>query len=185
LPVRGRLFPVSDDWYEWHQEPPLAGVVLVHITVTAGGRLVLSGLRIDGPPTAELLRAIPVGRIEAAANAQLSVVDNAIVATARTSPRPRPTAPPGGGPSHDGWDVVDPERAVQRAHRPDLARLRGRPDVFYRQVADTYLDLAQASHRPAGEIADSHGVPVSTAHRWVKEARRRGFLPPGRPGKTG
>ena len=64
-------------------------------------------------------------------------------------------------------------------------RSRGRPDVFYREVADVYLDLAQASHRPASDIAAQHGVPVSTAHRWVKEARRRGFLPPGRPGKTG
>ena len=28
-------------------------------------------------------------------------------------------------------------------------------------------------------------VPVTTAHRWVKEARRRGFLPPGRKGRRG
>jgi len=28
-------------------------------------------------------------------------------------------------------------------------------------------------------------VPVTTAHRWVKEARRRGFLPPGQKGRRG
>jgi len=34
-------------------------------------------------------------------------------------------------------------------------------------------------------LAEANGVPVSTVHRWVKEARRRGFLPPGRPGRSG
>jgi hypothetical protein len=178
--VRGRLFPVAEDWYEWRQEPPLAEVVEVRIAVGSGGRLVLCGLRIDGAPSAELLRAIPVGRIEAAANAQLAVVDAEIVAAAPRSIRERPIAPPES--SLDGWDIVDPSRAVTRSAD---GRSRGRPDVFYRQVADAYLDLSQASHRPASDIAQSHGVPVTTAHRWVKEARRRGFLPPGRPGKTG
>jgi hypothetical protein len=57
--------------------------------------------------------------------------------------------------------------------------------VFYRDVARAYLDLAQSSTRPATELATTHAVPVTTAHRWIKEARRRGFLPPGRPGKAG
>jgi len=181
--VRGRLYPVTEDWYEWRQDPALSSSVLVRVTVAGGGRLVISGLRIDGPPTAELLRAIPVGRIEAAANAQLCVVGDTIVGDLPASRRPRPLAAPDSG--SDGWDTVDPVRAVRRTVRADATRARGRPDVFYREVADAYLDLAQASHRPASEIADTHGVPVSTAHRWVKEARRRGFLPPGRPGKTG
>jgi hypothetical protein len=181
--VRGRLFPVTDDWYEWRGETPLAATVLVRVAIGDGGRLVLAGLRIDGPPSADLLRAIPVGRIEAAANAQLSVIDDVIVANTLVNPRARPLAPPAAG--IDGWETTDPARAVPRNQGPDGVRSRGRPDVFYREVADVYLDLAQASHRPASDIAAQHGVPVSTAHRWVKEARRRGFLPPGRPGKTG
>jgi hypothetical protein len=181
--VRGRLFPVTDDWYEWRGETPLAATVLVRIAIGADGRLVLAGLRIDGSPSADLLRAIPVGRIEAAANAQLSVVDDVIVANTLVNPRPRPLVQPVAG--SDGWEITDPARAVPRNQGPDGTRSRGRPDVFYREVADVYLDLAQASHRPASDIAARHGVPVSTAHRWVKEARRRGFLPPGRPGKTG
>jgi len=180
--VRGRLFPVTDDWYEWRGETPLAATVLVRVAVGADGRLVLAGLRVDGPPTAELLRAIPVGRIEAAANAQLSVIDDVITPNAPANPRARPLGPPDGG---DGWETTDPARARERTRRADVARSRGRPDLFYREVADVYLDLAQASHRPASDIAADRGVPVSTAHRWVKEARRRGFLPPGRPGKTG
>jgi hypothetical protein len=181
--VRGRLFPVTDDWYEWRGETPLAATVLVLVAVGDDGRLVLAGLRIDGTPSAELLRAIPVGRIEAAANAQLAVVDQMIVTNTLVNPRARPLSPPAADP--DGWETTDPSLAVKRNNQHTGERTRGRPDVFYREVADVYLDLAQASHRPASDIAAQHGVPVSTAHRWVKEARRRGFLPPGRPGKTG
>jgi hypothetical protein len=182
--VRGRLFPIADDWYEWRQdEPPLAGTVQVRVAVGAGGRLVLTGLRIEGTPSAELLRAIPVGRIEAAANAQLAAVEADRGAKAVIRTRVTPLAPP---VAEDvGWEMVEPALAVMRAAPVGAGRSRGRPDLFYRDVADAYLTLAQASPRPAGDLADRHGVPVTTAHRWVKEARRRGFLPPGRPGTSG
>lgn len=182
--MRGRLFPVADDWYEWRQdEPPLAATVEVRVGVGTGGRLVLTGLRIEGTPSAELLRAIPVGRIEAAANAQLAAVEAVSGTTPIVNSRARPVAPP---VAEDvGWEMVEPSLAVTRATPADAPRLRGRPDIFYREVADVYLTFAQASPRPACDLADRHGVPVSTAHRWVKEARRRGFLPPGRPGKSG
>jgi len=182
--VRGRLFPVADGWYEWRQdEPSLAGTVLVRVAVGSDGRLVLTGLRIDGTPSAELLRAIPVGRIEAAANAQLAVEEAPGGTTPVVSLRARPVAPP---VAEDiGWEMVEPLLAVVRAAPSQSVRLRGRPDIFYREVADVYLEYAQASPRPACDLAERHSVPVSTAHRWVKEARRRGFLPPGRPGKSG
>jgi hypothetical protein len=92
-----------------------------------------------------------------------------------------------GNPPRDasplGWETTDLARAVPRAAPTPASR--GRPDRFYREVAEVYLDYAQVSHRPAADLASTHQVPVTTAHRWVKEARRRGFLPPGRPGKTG
>jgi hypothetical protein len=179
--VRGWLFPVEADWYEWRQEPPLAVAVLVRVTAGAGGRVTLSGLRIDGTPSADLLRAIPVGRIEATANAQLAATYEPEHShngeESSISTRARPVNPPDGGV--EGWQTTDPHRAITRARRAN------KTDIFYQQIAEVYLDLAQGSHRPASDIADTHGVPVTTAHRWVKEARRRGFLPPGRPGKTG
>lgn len=181
--MRGRLFPVADGWYEWRQEPPLAQSVQVRVGVSDGGRLVLTGLRIDGSPSADLLRAIPVGRIEAAANAQLAVVHESIDTPPVLNPRARPVLPP--VMVDGGWEMVEPVLAVPRGAAGGGSRSRGRPDVFYREVADVYLDFAQDSPRPACDLADQHGVPVSTAHRWVKEARRRGFLPPGRPGKSG
>jgi transposase len=33
---------------------------------------------------------------------------------------------------------------------------------------------------PAQTIAEANGVPVTTVHRWIREARRRGSLPPAR-----
>jgi hypothetical protein len=218
--VRGRLFPVGADWYEWRQSPPLPGTVLIQVAQTPDGRLVLSGLRVDGTPTAELLRSIPVGRIEAAANAQLTIVDDRISGVASAGPRDGP-APHRPAQTPGGWETVDPSRA---ARRPDLAWAhggagggqggaqggagagrgaggrrgegggrgdggaagrRGRPEGFYAEVAHDYRHLAQESSRPAAELAEARGVPVTTAHRWIKEARRRGLLPPGRPGKEG
>lgn len=188
----GRLFPADGDWYEWRQEPPLPTPVLVRVAVVPDGRLVLTGLRVDGGPSAELLRSIPVGRIEAAANAQLTVVDDAIVPT--VPPRQRPGSARIPNASEQGWDAIDTGRAHERPPTPPRLPWRtrtatdgrrGHPDAFYRRVADAYLDLAQASSRPAAELAEANSVPTTTAHRWIKEARRRGYLPPGRPGKAG
>ena len=60
-----------------------------------------------------------------------------------------------------------------------------KPDPFYREVANQYGQLVATSNRPAAEMAELHGIPVTTVHRWVKEARRRGFLGPGRKGRRG
>jgi len=60
-----------------------------------------------------------------------------------------------------------------------------KPDSFYAKVAEVYRELAGWSNRPAVELAEANGVPITTAHRWVKEARRRGHLPPGRKGRRG
>lgn len=59
-----------------------------------------------------------------------------------------------------------------------------RPDDFYRQVGAAYEYLAEQMKAPAAEIARKNRVPITTAHRWVREARARGFLPPGRKGSS-
>lgn len=70
-------------------------------------------------------------------------------------------------------------RKTPRANRPDGT------DGFYRLVATTYNEYAEETRAPGREIADEFDVPITTAHRWVREARRRGFLPPGRKGAAG
>jgi hypothetical protein len=171
--VPDRLFHLEDDWYEWRQRPPLPAEVRVRVAPRDDGRMGLAELRIVGEPTSELLRSIPVGRIEAAANAQLTVLDDAVShAPRRRRSSRRATKQPAGGA---GWE------------QPGTggARTRGRPDRFYADIAGEYLDLARSSRRPAADLAGQHQVPVTTVHRWIKEARRRGHLSPGRPGKAG
>jgi hypothetical protein len=56
---------------------------------------------------------------------------------------------------------------------------RPKPDLFYLQVATVFTALSTVTRRPSPELAEANGVPVTTIHGWVKEARRRGFLPSG------
>jgi len=174
--VSGRLFHLEGDWYEWRQRHPLFDDVQIRVRIEAheDGRLGIAELGVIGQPTSELLRRIPLGRIEAAANAQLAVVDDRIE---RAPPRRRRAVgrPLAGGEL--GWEVPTAP--------PVLPSGRGRPNAFYREIATRYRTFSHTSRRPAHDIAERYDVPVTTAHRWIKEARRRGYLPPGRPGKAG
>jgi hypothetical protein len=58
-------------------------------------------------------------------------------------------------------------------------------DNFFKAVAATYSTLAALSPRPAAEIAEANKEALTTVHSWIKEARRRKFLAPGRKGKAG
>ncbi|GAB3844328.1 hypothetical protein GCM10027610_058600 [Dactylosporangium cerinum] len=174
--MTGRLAAASRDWYLWWQEPPLGATILVRLKLTSNGRWVLDGLLVDGAPTAALLRAIPVGRIEAAANAQAA--DSSL-------PRQETVAGQESLAGDPGTQSTDRRRRSARSLPPGVRRIRGRPDTFYQHVAAVYRGLAQQSTHPVADLAASHDIPMTTAHRWIKEARRRGFLPPGRPGTSG
>ena len=184
--MRGRLLHSDGDWYEWRQEPPLGAAVHVRVVPGTDGRLGVTELRMAGELTSELLRAIPLGRIEAAANAQLVEVGG--IGPPSTVRR---TRPPSLARAVDaGWEptVNAPHRRPRGWRIPARLRdtdARGRADEFYLAVAGIYRELAQTSPRPAIELAEANDVPVTTAHRWIKEARKRGFLGPGRPGKAG
>jgi hypothetical protein len=155
-----RLVPLDDDdWHAWVDERA-TGAPAVRVQVGEGddGRLHVVGLHVEGPVSAETLRAIPVGRIEAAANAQF----------------------------HASAPGLPPRRAAATIPaRLRTVAVRGYPDAFYDRVASIYRHLAAATPRPVVALADANDVPVTTAQRWVKEARRRGLLAPGRPGKAG
>ena len=153
-----RFRSLGDGWYAWVPDEPTPAAVRVRLTRRDDGRLRIEGLQLDGYVSAEALRSIPVGRIEAAANAQLA---------------------------HDGRP---PRRRKTDARVPDALRsnaVRGYPDAFYDSIATAYRTLVATSSRPVAELAAANDVPVTTAQRWVKEARRRGLLAPGHPGKAG
>ncbi|HEX8001949.1 MAG TPA: hypothetical protein VF519_04575 [Mycobacteriales bacterium] len=157
--MTARFRTLGDGWYAWVD--PQGGGLAIHakFAARADGRLRIEALRLEGQVSAEALRSVPVGRIEAAANAQLVTPGQS----------PRRGKPP---------DARIPEEFRSNA-------VRGYPDAFYDSVATAYRSLAANTSRPVAEIAYANEVPVTTAQRWVKEARRRGLLSPGHPGKAG
>jgi hypothetical protein len=66
----------------------------------------------------------------------------------------------------------------------DIPRTKPLPDSFYRQVATAYEVAVVFGRGPAVRIAEQNGIDVRRVHRWVGEARARGYLPPGRQGRA-
>jgi hypothetical protein len=92
------------------------------------------------------------------------------------------------GQAVEGEEAL-PIEVVVSARRP-RARLRvptsnPKPASFYRQVADAYTGLRAQGNRPAVELAEANGVPITTVHRWIRRARELGYLPPGQKGRAG
>lgn len=151
----------------------------------AGGRLVACELRVEADRDAALdtdaLRSVPLGRIDAIVNGPQATgylrewIDNA-------EAQNQPGLP---GTNVAPLQLVDGRR--KRAVLPQPAGGPGRDhgDDFYRRVAANYSELTRTTRAPTQVLAEMNGVPVSTSRRWVKEARARGFLPPGTPGKAG
>jgi hypothetical protein len=153
----GHIRSLGDHWYAWTDGVPDGAELRVHASVADDGRYHLDALTYDGPVSATVLRTIPVGRIEAAVNA---------------------LARHGHEPNRERAEARIPDRLRDHA-------VPGYPDEFYEVIARAYRVLAADSPRPIVDLAEANEVPLTTAQRWVKEARRRELLPPGRRGKAG
>jgi hypothetical protein len=191
--VTETLTYLRDGWVLWHQG---TGGTTDGITVYAhlyaeeeGGRGEIRRLVIEGRTlTTERLRTVPLARIETLAN---------------TNPDFRPHI--AGTDQHeisDAFDQVQRQANVvmldnahrkaeefdrkARAPRAPLTRPDGKdPDAFYARVAEAYREKVQTHRNVAVALAEEANVPPGTVHRWVLEARRRGFLPPARQGRVG
>ncbi|MEJ7772533.1 MAG: hypothetical protein WKF51_11580 [Geodermatophilaceae bacterium] len=133
-----------------------------------------------GPIGPRIMRDLPLARAEAAVNQP--TYREAVLARLPASNAgmvPFPWDPDEGA----RWWFAAGDEKPPTLRRPRLKLKvptgRGRPDDFYRQVADRFAYLTTVSKRPATDLADANGVNVTTVHGWVKEARRRGLLPPG------
>lgn len=171
----------------WAQLPEVPECDLyIRVTELPSGRLGISAIEIavrdpERTVDASVLRRIPTGRIEALINepTHAQQLRSRIAADGAETDRRDTRARSERAPS-------DPDQALRAVPRFVL-RLRvpaGRtkPDAFYEKVAEIY-SLASAYERsPARLIADANNVPVTTVHGWVKEARRRKLLAPGRRG---
>jgi hypothetical protein len=138
----------------------------------------------DAAVTGAIARDLPLARMAAAANSRLRrgvspqpgsfPYVNKVMDTA--APTEALILPWMGFP---GWQS-EAETPYLAVAVPDETK---KPDSFYAEVADRYLWLASKVNRPAEELAKANGVPATTVHRWIKEARRRGLLPPGQRGR--
>jgi hypothetical protein len=162
-----------------HPEP-----VWVRVQATPEGRLVIRELYLSADNDlgterldSDQLRRLSLARIESRVNQSKELVLKEL------DEEPGPKEPR--GPTKR-TPMVRASTTI-RVHGEGLGppHPRPKPDSFYQQVASDYLDAASVSRRPAVNLAKGAGVPVSTVHGWVKEARRRGFLPPGQRGRRG
>lgn len=152
-------------------------------TTRREGRRVINRVVIAGPEIdSGVLKRLPIGRIAADLN--------------RRGDWPEVAPPPEkGGADHflsrdlDQLLLADQANAggfVDAEPRPRLTRPDGKdPESFYGVVAQAYRDALATTSAPAVALANEAGVPVATARGWIREARRRGFLPPARKGRAG
>jgi hypothetical protein len=128
--------------------------------------------------TADKLRTIPLGHIEARAKANPEF-------SPHVEGQPRNTM----GKAFDAFRQETNRYVIAKARRRRRTPLNrpdgSNPDAFYRQVAEAYRDAVQDHRNVAVVLAKEANVPVGTVHRWIVEARRRGFLPPARVGRAG
>jgi hypothetical protein len=155
--------------------------VYVRVQENEHGRLVITELylareRVDSAA----LRALPLGRIEALANSSPFAED----IRAKLNGAPRPDVEPLSPEPRPRWEsreIISPT-----PHLRHLAVPKGtKQDKFYKEAAELYAELATVSRRPAADLAERSGVAVASVHRWIAEARRRGYLPPAERGRRG
>ncbi|MFC4054656.1 hypothetical protein ACFOY4_33620 [Actinomadura syzygii] len=174
---------VSDGWVSLSGPDGETGVHM-RLAEDDAGRLVVTDVYLHGPRiTAATLRKIQPARVEAMVNLgeEPGTEDHLAVDTLTAFATSDETL------TVEELRQRKPTQATpRRTDREPLGRPdRTDPDGFYQRVAAAYRDLTRHTRSPAVEMAAEAGVPVTTAHRWVREARRRGFLPPAQKGVAG
>jgi hypothetical protein len=132
--------------------------------------------------TSSLLRSIQVGRLISALRAELQRHPEAVARMAQAL-----AALGADTPSVDPEYLDVARRVAQAVPGPPKRGPHGRGDDFYRQVALLYLELQSAGWGRGilGEIARLEDRPRETVSTWVRQARKRGFLTAGTPGRAG
>jgi hypothetical protein len=156
--------------------------------------LAVREVHMIGAADGTVARDLPIARMEAAANRRLLRATGNAPDIAKWYPFTLPppsrkdevynAAPwssgiPFGWAKFPGWEEPDASLSVAPSMKLTVPDDRRRPDSFYADVAELYQWLSSRTGRPAQEIASANGVPMTTVHGWVKEARRRGLMPRG------
>jgi hypothetical protein len=158
------------------------------------GRLIVTNVLLHGPRvTADVLRKIQPARVEATLNLAVKRREDAVNAGSGTINILDWLAPSILAAKHADDDLTlgelrgrPPGEPPSSEPRHPLKRPDGSdPERFYAEVAAAYRSAAVESKKPAAVLANEAGVPVTTVHRWIREARRRGSLPAGQRGVAG
>ena len=127
-------------------------------------------------PASDVLRTIPLARVQSAANATLTAVGLSIL---KNQPEPSDIRK---------WFAKEKRRA--QAHRDAGRFILERPDSrklddpFYARVAEAYRQAVALGLNPRQTLAHDSDAAPDTVARWIGESRRRGFLAAGRPGRV-
>ncbi len=83
---------------------------------------------------------------------------------------------------------LEKDASSAKASKPEPAPgrpgRRGHPDEHYREVAERYRQLhAEGVTNPTATIAAERFANHNTVAGWLRGARERGYLPPGRRGR--
>lgn len=151
----------------WMHVRGVPGVDGVHLEVEVrDGRAVVVGLYVHGAEiTPTVLHQVPLARLAARLNTGLDRL----------------------GDPNELTYLQGAMTGIESARAANLMRLRDRglDEDFFAELARIYLYATTQTRAPAKLIADEIGVPVKTVHRWVREARLAGALPPARKGAAG
>jgi hypothetical protein len=163
----------------WYWSTQIDVPSLIAHTAEVDGRVVIDHLVISAPDiTAATLRAVSLRSLIALAGQVLAEHGQLIDET-----------PEGAAllAAVNAYPLRGTRRTGKRtATRAPLMRPDGTdPEGFSRRVAEAYNDAVEQTKTPAKVLAEEAGVPVTTVHRWVRDARRLGFLPPARKGRAG
>lgn len=171
--------PLGENLYELHPEGWFGDIPRVLVQVQRrSGRAYVTGLVVLGEHVdTAVMKDISVARVEA-------ILNHPDLVEHQQDSDEQPIANALGALMER--TEVGAESRQLFAKREPLTRPDGSdPDGFYRQVATAYNSAVLTTAAPAPLLAEEAGVPVATVHRWISEARRRGFLAPARKGRAG
>jgi hypothetical protein len=129
------------------------------------------------PLSPETLRAVPLKRIVLAVEAS-EPLRNAL---ARRFAESVPEV------GSDEFDALWAQASWIHEEPPlILERPKGRalPDEFFAKVAETYRAATIRGWPPRTAVAEAAGVSTDVAGRWVREARKRKYLPATKQGRV-
>jgi hypothetical protein len=160
---------------KWRQGTPGEVIAYARFEADAAALLHPVELRVV-EPWLRRHRELPLGRVENAVNADARVRWDLLHDIEKEMP------------DNDPATFFLHKGAIEKgmSDRIKLKRPIGRKlgDDFYRAVADAYTDALAFGLNPRKTLALDSATPADTVARWIRQARQRGYLSSGEPGKA-